>query len=119
MHYASLRAGDIVSMGRVQFCVLLEDDPSTPLLPPRRRTPMEGAARIAASRAVLRGVAGWSHGHTFALDNGLRKDTLLVSPSSTTAVHLDATNPGTWALHCQNEYHTKAGMMLTMRYKGR
>jgi len=59
------------------------------------------------------------HGHTFALDNGLRKDTLLVPPSSTTAVHLDATNPGTWALHCQNEYHTKAGMMLTMRYKGR
>lgn len=59
------------------------------------------------------------HGHTFALDNGLRKDTVLVPPSSTTAVHLDATNPGTWALHCQNEYHTKAGMMLTMRYKGR
>ena len=59
------------------------------------------------------------HGHTFALDNGLRKDTLLVPPSSTTAVHLDATNPGTWALHCQNEYHTKAGMMLTMRYKDR
>ena len=25
------------------------------------------------------------HGHTFALDNGLRKDTLLVPPSSTTA----------------------------------
>ncbi len=68
---AMLRAGDIVSMGRVQFCVLLEDDPSTPLLPPRRRTPMEGAARIAASRAVLRGVAGWSHGHTFALTSDL------------------------------------------------
>ncbi len=68
---AMLRPGDIVSMGRLQFTVLLEDDPSTPLLPPRRRTPMEDAARIAASRAVLRGVSGLSHGHTFPLTSDL------------------------------------------------
>lgn len=68
---AMLRPGDLVSIGRVQFCVLLEDDPSTPLLPPRRTAPMEGTARVAASRAVLRGVAGYTHGHTFALTSDL------------------------------------------------
>lgn len=68
---AMLRPGDIVSMGRVQFSVLLEDDPSTPLLPPRRSASMDAAARVAASRAVLRGVSGLSHGHTFALTSDL------------------------------------------------
>ncbi|MCA0251351.1 MAG: multicopper oxidase family protein [Propionibacteriaceae bacterium] len=57
------------------------------------------------------------HGHSFTLPNGLRKDTILVPPTSATTLQLDATNPGLWALHCQNDYHTQAGMMLTMRYR--
>ena len=56
------------------------------------------------------------HGHTFALPNGLRKDTVLIPPMGTTTLHLDATNPGDWAVHCHNIYHAEAGMMIALQY---
>lgn len=56
------------------------------------------------------------HGHTFALPNGLRKDTVLLEPMQKMAVQLDADNPGNWAAHCHNIYHAEAGMMAALIY---
>lgn len=56
------------------------------------------------------------HGHTFALPNGLRKDTLLMAPMESVALDLDADNPGDWMIHCHNTYHAEAGMMIDLRY---
>lgn len=69
---AMLRLGDIVSLGEVQFCVMLQDESQiVRQLPARRGAPMEDPERVAASRAVLRGVAGLFHGRTFSLASGL------------------------------------------------
>ncbi|MGN6252524.1 MAG: multicopper oxidase family protein [Marmoricola sp.] len=57
------------------------------------------------------------HGHTFALPNGLRKDTVLVKPMSSVSVDLQADNPGSWMTHCHNVYHGEAGMMIAMDYR--
>ena len=56
------------------------------------------------------------HGHTFALPNGLRKDTVLLAPMQRMAVELEADNPGNWAAHCHNIYHAEAGMMAALVY---
>ena len=56
------------------------------------------------------------HGHTFALPNGLRKDTVLLKPMQKMAVQLEADNPGNWAAHCHNIYHAEAGMMAALVY---
>ena len=56
------------------------------------------------------------HGHTFALPNGLRKDTVLLKPMQNMAVALDADNPGNWMAHCHNIYHAEAGMMAALVY---
>lgn len=69
---AMLRVGDIVTLGDVQFCVMLQKEGDiVRQLPPRRNVPMEEAERAAASRAVLRGVAGLFHGRTFPLATGV------------------------------------------------
>ncbi len=57
------------------------------------------------------------HGHTFALPNGLRKDTVLVTPMSSVSVELQAENPGSWMTHCHNVYHGEAGMMIALNYR--
>jgi len=57
------------------------------------------------------------HGHTFALPNGLRKDTVLVKPMASLAVDLQADNPGSWMTHCHNIYHAEAGMMIALNYR--
>lgn len=57
------------------------------------------------------------HGHTFALPNGLRKDTVLVKPMSSVSVDLQADNPGSWMTHCHNVYHGEAGMMIALNYR--
>ncbi|MGN6781062.1 MAG: multicopper oxidase family protein [Marmoricola sp.] len=57
------------------------------------------------------------HGHTFALPNGLRKDTVLVTPMSSVSVDLQADNPGSWMTHCHNVYHGEAGMMIALNYR--
>ncbi|MET8518653.1 multicopper oxidase family protein [Nocardioides sp. NPDC004968] len=56
------------------------------------------------------------HGHTFALPNGLRKDTVLLTPMQRMVVELEANNPGNWAAHCHNIYHAEAGMMAALVY---
>ncbi len=57
------------------------------------------------------------HGHTFALPNGLRKDTVLVKPMASLAIDLQADNPGAWMTHCHNIYHGEAGMMIALNYR--
>ena len=57
------------------------------------------------------------HGHTFALANGLRKDTVLLTPMQRMVVELEADNPGNWAAHCHNIYHAEAGMMAALVYR--
>ncbi|MGW0227427.1 multicopper oxidase family protein [Actinopolymorpha singaporensis] len=57
------------------------------------------------------------HGHTFALGNGLRKDTAIVLPRKTLTVDFDADNPGIWMVHCHNVYHAEAGMMTLLGYR--
>ncbi len=56
------------------------------------------------------------HGHTFALPNGLRKDTVLIKPMGSVYVDFDADNPGDWMAHCHNIYHAEAGMMIALNY---
>lgn len=56
------------------------------------------------------------HGHTFALPNGLRKDTVLIPPMGSLNVDFDADNPGDWMAHCHNIYHGEAGMMIALNY---
>lgn len=56
------------------------------------------------------------HGHTFALPNGLRKDTVLIPPMGSVGVDFDADNPGDWMAHCHNIYHAEAGMMIALNY---
>jgi FtsP/CotA-like multicopper oxidase with cupredoxin domain len=57
------------------------------------------------------------HGHTFALESGLRKDTVLVPPMSAMNFWLQADNPGQWMAHCHNAYHMEAGMMIDLNYR--
>ncbi|CAL8972570.1 MAG: multicopper oxidase family protein [Actinobacteria bacterium] len=57
------------------------------------------------------------HGHTMAMPNGLRKDTVLIPPSTTIPLQLDATNPGAWSIHCQNPYHAETGMAIALEYR--
>ncbi len=70
--HAMLRLGDVVSLGKVQFTVMLEnEDVLVRELPSAPSTPRDAAARVAASRAVLRGLAGVFHGRTFPLGAGV------------------------------------------------
>ncbi|MEU8621975.1 multicopper oxidase family protein [Streptomyces sp. NPDC048623] len=57
------------------------------------------------------------HGHTFALANGVRKDTAVVLPQQTLAIEFDADNPGQWMIHCHNIYHAETGMMTILGYR--
>lgn len=57
------------------------------------------------------------HGHSFALPNGVRKDTVVVPPMTSTALQLQTDNPGAWAMHCHNIYHAEAGMMVALKYR--
>lgn len=67
------------------------------------------------------------HGHSFqviALDGrkiaGAMRDTVLVPGRKGAHVRIafEADNPGRWAFHCHNMYHTAAGMMTEFRYRG-
>ncbi|MER5442944.1 multicopper oxidase family protein [Streptomyces sp. NPDC002790] len=61
------------------------------------------------------------HGHTFSLANaagGPRKDTAIVLPNATVTADFDADNPGLWMVHCHNVYHSEAGMMTVLGYRG-
>jgi multicopper oxidase len=61
------------------------------------------------------------HGHTFQLINadgtaGARKDTVIVLPKQKLNAVLVADNPGTWVMHCHNNYHQVAGMQTRIDY---
>ena len=50
---------------------------------------------------------------------GAMRDTVLVPANGgRVTVAFDATNPGTWVMHCHNLYHMAAGMMTTLTYVG-
>lgn len=57
------------------------------------------------------------HGHTFGLDGGARKETVIVRPMESLEVDLDADNPGQWARHCHKILHAEAGMMTSLSYR--
>lgn len=57
------------------------------------------------------------HGHTFEVDGGARKDTVIVRPMQQLVVDLDANNPGQWMTHCHNLYHAETGMMTVLSYR--
>ncbi|XP_036368006.1 hephaestin-like [Octopus sinensis] len=52
------------------------------------------------------------HGQTFINKAGMRQrsDVITISPSTTRQVEFEATNPGTWFLHCHVNDHIAAGM---------
>jgi FtsP/CotA-like multicopper oxidase with cupredoxin domain len=61
------------------------------------------------------------HGHTFQLlkadgSPGARKDTVVVLPNQKLLAVLVADNPGTWVMHCHNNYHQVAGMQTRLDY---
>ena len=66
------------------------------------------------------------HGHVFqvteidghVLENGAKRDTVLVQPHSVVKVQFDADNPGVWVMHCHNLYHLASGMLTTLEYQG-
>ncbi len=69
---AMLRPGDLVTIGKAQFCLMLDQEPVAPAqLPARRSAQAEDGAKAAAARVVLRGITGPSHGHTFPLTRDL------------------------------------------------
>ncbi len=69
---AMLRLGDVVSLGNVQFCVMLDsDDVNVRDTPSHASAPSDPATRAATARAVLRAVAGVYHGRTFSLGTGI------------------------------------------------
>lgn len=64
------------------------------------------------------------HGHHFqvvAIDGkrigGAVRDTVLVPPSKSLTIAVDANNPGQWAFHCHHLYHMATGMMSTFGYR--
>lgn len=90
---------------------------------PDRRHPVRAGERV---RLVFaNSTTMWHplhlHGHTFALANvagGARKDTAIIQPNGTLTVDFDADNPGLWMIHCHNVYHSEAGMMTVLGYRG-
>ena len=63
------------------------------------------------------------HGHTFQVTyidgravQGAMRDTVHVPVNSTIRVTFDATNPGSWPLHCHNLMHMASGMMTDVVY---
>ncbi|WP_278258317.1 multicopper oxidase domain-containing protein [Nocardioides convexus] len=87
---------------------------------PRNRTlAIENAKRVSVQleNTTMMAHPMHIHGHTFALPNGLRKDTVLLKPMQTVAIGLEANNPGNWMAHCHNIYHAEAGMMAALVYQ--
>src|SRR5690606_10705472 len=70
---AMLRVGDLVTLGSLQMLLSHSDDvPLTQALPPPAPPSADPARRAAASRVVVRGIAGAAHGRAIPLTDGLR-----------------------------------------------
>lgn len=83
---ALLRLGDVVGFGQVQLLLKPDDDRSIEVQVPQSRAPQEqdSSARAAASRVVLRGIAGAFHGRSITL-----QDTVLIGRGSGAGVQID------------------------------
>jgi pSer/pThr/pTyr-binding forkhead associated (FHA) protein len=96
---ALLRLGDVVSLSRLQVLVKPDDerliDRSVPSPPPPMSDP---AQRAAASRVVLRGIAGAFHGRTFSL-----LDPVTIGRAANAEIRLD--EPGMEDRHAVLEQH--------------
>ena len=64
------------------------------------------------------------HGHHFqvvAIDGkgvaGAVRDTVVLPPTRSVTIAVDADNAGQWAFHCHHLYHMAAGMMSTFGYR--
>jgi len=96
---ALLRLGDVVSLDRLQVLVKPDDerliDRNVPSPPPAMSDP---AQRAAASRVVLRGIAGAFHGRTFSL-----LDPVTIGRGAQVDIRLD--EPGVDERHAAFEQH--------------
>ncbi|MFE7414255.1 multicopper oxidase family protein [Streptomyces laurentii] len=86
---------------------------------PARRYDVEAGERVRIE--FTNGTSMWHplhlHGHTFALANGVRKDTSIILPGRKLTMDFDTDNPGLWMIHCHNVYHSESGMMTTLGYR--
>jgi pSer/pThr/pTyr-binding forkhead associated (FHA) protein len=96
---ALLRLGDVVSLNRLQVLIKPDDDRSIDREVPEPPTPMtDPAQRAAASRVVLRGIAGAFHGRTFSL-----LEPLTLGRAANADIRLD--EPGVDDRHASFEQH--------------
>jgi pSer/pThr/pTyr-binding forkhead associated (FHA) protein len=96
---ALLRLGDVISLGRLQVLVKPDDERAIDRNLPPPPTPMtDPAQRAAASRVVLRGIAGAFHGRTFSL-----LDPITIGRSASAGIRLD--EPGLSDRHATLEQH--------------
>ncbi len=51
-----------------------------------------------------------------AIQNGTRKDTLVVAPGQRVSMDFTADNPGQWLVHCHMAYHLATGMASIVSY---
>lgn len=97
---ALLRLGDVVSLNRLQVLVRPDDERHIDRNVPGPPTPMtDPAQRAAASRVVLRGIAGAFHGRTFSL-----LDPLTIGRAANADIRLD--EPGLSERHAALEQHS-------------
>lgn len=96
---ALLRLGDVVSLNRLQLLVKPDEDAQIDRSIPPPPAPMtDPAQRAAASRVVLRGIAGAFHGRTFSL-----LDTITIGRAANADIRLD--EPGVEERHATLEQH--------------
>jgi pSer/pThr/pTyr-binding forkhead associated (FHA) protein len=96
---ALLRLGDVVSLNRLQVLVKPDDERHIDRnLPPPPSPMTDPAQRAAASRVVLRGIAGAFHGRTFSL-----LDPITIGRSANSGIRLD--EPGLSERHAMLEQH--------------
>jgi pSer/pThr/pTyr-binding forkhead associated (FHA) protein len=97
---ALLRLGDVISLNRLQVLVKPDDertiDRNVPSPPPPMTDP---AQRAAASRVVLRGIAGAFHGRTFPL-----LEPLVIGRAANSGIRID--DPGISDRHATLEQHS-------------
>jgi pSer/pThr/pTyr-binding forkhead associated (FHA) protein len=97
---ALLRLGDVVSLNRLQVLVKPDDERAIDReVPPPPAAMTDPAHRAAASRVVLRGIAGAFHGRTFSL-----LDPITIGRASNADIRLD--EPGMEERHAALEQHS-------------
>lgn len=96
---ALLRLGDVVSLSRLQVLVKPDDERNIDReVPPPPVAMTDPAQRAAASRVVLRGIAGAFHGRTFSL-----LDPITIGRAANAGIRLD--EPGIEDRHASFEQH--------------